>query len=221
MSSSPYHHAPTQPRPKTDYLPDGAAPASEAEELAVIRGHVPDYVCGGERFAAWVRHWDPVRVAWTKLPLDPRAPGYRARADDGRSWGTLEEAVAFRRRYGADGIARVLVDDEGVLGGDVDHVESPAPEVAPHGCYAELSPGGHGVRFFLRGTFPEPGRQGRKRGDVELYSGGRFLSVTARVLRPEGDVDPAALGAWYRAHFPRRLPPRRRRRRGAVTGSSR
>src|SRR5262249_2719907 len=40
-------------------------------------------------------------------------------------------------------------------------------------------PGGHGVRVFCRGTLP-PG--GRRKGKVEVYSDGRFLTVTGHAL---------------------------------------
>ena len=201
MPPSAYDHAPTPPRPKTHYLPDGPAPARDAEEVAILRGHVPAFVADGP-FVAWVRHPDPVRGQWTKLPLDPLVPGRSARCGDPRSWGSLEEAVACRRRFGLDGVARVLVEGERVVGGDVDHVEAPGPGLAPHGAYTEISPGGQGVRFFLEGAFPESGRLGRKHGDVELYAGRRFLTVTARTLQSGGEVDPDALGVWYREQFP-------------------
>ena len=41
--------------------------------------------------------------------------------------------------------------------------------------YTEVSPSGTGLRIFAQGGLSG---KGRKRGDIELYSQGRFLTVT-------------------------------------------
>ena len=195
MSPSPYQHAPTQPtrpRPVAIYLPPDEPPKSTAGELESLRLALPPWLCAGERFAAWRYEWDGQRGEWGKVPLDPLAPGRYARANDHRSWGTLEDAVTFRRRFAADGLLRALVDGEEVLGIDLDDVRDLATgELCPVGRdtlarvpgYTEISPSGRGLHLFLRTAFPEPERQGRRRGQVEIYSGSRFLAVTGRVVR--------------------------------------
>jgi primase-polymerase (primpol)-like protein len=51
--------------------------------------------------------------------------------------------------------------------------------VATVDTYCELSPSGRGIRFFGYAKLPAAGR---KRGNVELYDDGRFLTVTGRHL---------------------------------------
>lgn len=191
MSSQAYH-PPTHPRPAVLYLPPDAAPKTTSDELDVLRLAVPAWLCAGERWACWRYEWDRHRSAWVKVPLDPLAPGRFARANDARTWGTLRDAVTFRRRHSADGLLRALVDGEGILAIDLDDIRIPETgELSPLGRntvaqlpgYTEISPSGCGLHIFLQEPFPEPGRQGRRQGPIEVYSGSRFMSITGRVVR--------------------------------------
>ena len=68
--------------------------------------------------------------------------------------------------------------------------------------YTERSPSGHGLRIFLRGTLP-PGR--RKAGDIEMYDGGRYLTLTGQHVpgTPTTIEDrTAALAALHAQTFP-------------------
>jgi putative DNA primase/helicase len=47
--------------------------------------------------------------------------------------------------------------------------------------YTEFSPSGEGVRIFVRGSLPS-GIAGKKRGNIEAYSSGRYLTVTGHRL---------------------------------------
>lgn len=180
------------PRPTALYLPPDARPLSTAEEIDALRLALPGWLAGGERWAVWRYEWDADRAVWGKVPLDPLSPGRYARANQPSSWGLLGDAVAFRRRYAADGVLRALVDGEEVLAIDLDHVRNPATgeldaiardTLARLTGYAEVSPSGTGLHLFLREPFPAPGAQGRRHGQVEVYSGNRFMAVTGRVVR--------------------------------------
>jgi primase-polymerase (primpol)-like protein len=174
------------------YLPPDASPRTTADELDVLRLALPEWLCLGERWAAWRYEWDPHRDDWGKVPLDALSLGRYARSTDPRTCTSLAHAVAFRRRYGADGLLRLLVEGEEVLAIDLDHVRSAETgELSPLARdtlarvpgYAEVSPSACGLHLYLREPFPEPGRQGRKQGQVEIYSGSRFVTVTGRVVR--------------------------------------
>jgi len=181
------------PRPVAILFPLGECPKTTADELDLWRVVLPDGVRLGARWCCWRYEWDPTRGAWVKVPLDPLVPGRYARANDARSWADLPDAVIFRRRFAADGLLRCLVDGEGLVAIDLDDVRDPqtgelnalarSTLADLPGCYTEISPSGCGLHLFVPGAFPEAGRQGRRRGQVEVYSGGRFMSVTGRVVR--------------------------------------
>ena len=51
--------------------------------------------------------------------------------------------------------------------------------------YAEVSPSGTGVRVWVVGTLAgllPSGKEGRRRGPIEVYDGGRYLTVTGHRL---------------------------------------
>ena len=88
-----------------------------------------------------------------------------------------------------DGIGVALTLDLGIVGVDLDHCynsqtksfEPWATAIMDHfNSYAEASPSGTGVRMFLKGKLPAGGH---KKGNVEIYSSGRYLTVTGRVLK--------------------------------------
>jgi putative DNA primase/helicase len=71
--------------------------------------------------------------------------------------------------------------------------------------YSEPSPSGTGLRFVARGAPPfPPGKAGRKKGDIELYQAGHYLTITGQRL-PEYPATierrPEELNAFYQKHF--------------------
>lgn len=81
----------------------------------------------------------------------------------------------------------LLLEGSGIVGYDVDKIRGkgtlkrfPAVKEAiqaylKRGGYVEISPSGDGLRIFAKG---DP-VTGRKKGDgLEMYSGGRYLTIT-------------------------------------------
>lgn len=71
--------------------------------------------------------------------------------------------------------------------------------------YCEPSPSGTGLRFVAHGAPPfPPGKAGRKKGGIELYQGGHYLTITGQRL-PEYPATiekrPEELNAFYQKHF--------------------
>jgi putative DNA primase/helicase len=94
------------------------------------------------------------------------------------------------RRYRDLGIGLMLGD--GIVGIDLDHVrdaatgalEAWASEIVDEiRSYTEASPSGTGVHILCLGKLPA-GR--RRKGQVEIYSDGRYFTVTGRPLRDYG-----------------------------------
>ena len=97
------------------------------------------------------------------------------------------------RKGGFNGIGYVLTDDDGLVGADLDHCRDPetgtiepwALRIVEHlDSYTEITPSGTGLRIFIHGKLPSGGR---KRGNVEMYDSGRYLTVTGWHL--EGTPD--------------------------------
>jgi putative DNA primase/helicase len=145
---------------------------------AELKRH-PQWVC-------WAFAAPPKRRGhkpWPKIPKHP-ASWRNARSTDRKTWGTFAQALARYRGTGLDGIGFVLTRNDPYVAIDLDHARAPdTGEIAPWAqavvdrlqTYAEVSPSGTGLRLFCRGKLPA---HGRKRGPIEMYETGRFLTVT-------------------------------------------
>jgi putative DNA primase/helicase len=123
----------------------------------------------------------------TKVPVDPLT-GLSAKSNTKSTWGTFNQAWERYKRDGLDGVGFVLTLEAGVVGIDIDHCRNPETGevdgdalaiVRAIDSYTEISPSGTGVRIFARGTLP---KGWHKRGDVEMYDSGRYLTVTGKCL---------------------------------------
>lgn len=117
----------------------------------------------------------------TKVPKNP-ATGGNAATDNPDTWASFEQAITACQDFGLDGIGLVLTPVLGLVGLDCDHVltgdtlaEWAGQVVGTVQSYTEVTPSGKGLRIFAYGELPP---QGRKKGDFECYTAGRFLTVT-------------------------------------------
>ena len=130
---------------------------------------------------------------WTKVPRKPDGSGM-ARSTHPEDWGPLSEAEAT---YGASpgrfaGVGFGMTESLGWVGVDLDHCLTPDGTLAAWAAsivdrldsYTERTPGGDGLRVWVQGTLPIGGwhkKQGlgdERRGAVEVYSTGRYFTVT-------------------------------------------
>ena len=131
----------------------------------------------------------------TKVPYGTY--GGRASSTNANTWTSFAEAAAYyhahRDRF--NGVGFVLSENDPYTGVDLDHCIDPATEeIAPWALevlwalhsYTEITPSATGLRVFVRGTLP-PG--GRHKGDFEVYSSGRFLTVTGWTVKCAGGGD--------------------------------
>jgi putative DNA primase/helicase len=121
----------------------------------------------------------------TKVPVDPNI-GHLASSSDPDTWGTYADALARFNNDSVDGIGFQLGDS--YVGIDLDRcrnpktgeIESRATEIIGRlSSYAEISPSGTGVHILTKGTLPP---HGRRKGPVEIYSVGRFFTMTGQHL---------------------------------------
>lgn len=127
----------------------------------------------------------------TKVPYNPRT-GWPASVTDPQSWCPFEAAVAAVAGGGYAGIGFVFTDRDPYAGIDLDTPHDPetgesmlSPEDGARqqlifqkmDSYSELSPSGRGLHIIVKAQVPH----GRKRQAVEVYSSGRFFTMTGNV----------------------------------------
>jgi replicative DNA helicase len=121
----------------------------------------------------------------TKPPINPKTGKYCGPNDAG-AYGPIDAAIAAVEKYGLDGIGFAFTG-AGFFGVDLDHIGEPgyfsvqeADEITRAlNSYTELSPSGTGRHILCRGSLP---RDGLKRDEMEMYSNGRYLTVTGKHL---------------------------------------
>ena len=120
----------------------------------------------------------------TKVPYNAKT-GRLASVSDSSTWNTLDVALKASE-CGYNGVGIVLTESLGLVGIDLDHcVENGVPNawakdiIDRFHTYTELSPSGEGIRLWLYGEIPT---KGRRKGNFEIYTQGRYLTVTGNRL---------------------------------------
>lgn len=174
--------------------------------LTVIPDGIPAELRSIRRWVLW--RWQ-LRDKWTKPPYTVR--GGSASTTDPRTWTAHTAVLAAYQAGGWSGIGLVLTDDDDLAGIDLDHCRDPdsgrvepwALEIAQTiNSYTEASPSGTGLRIIVRAKLPAGGR---KRGNVEVYESGRYLTITGHRLdgAPETvEHRQAEVEAFHAEHFP-------------------
>jgi hypothetical protein len=169
--------------------------------------------------------WKDDKAKWDKPPFQPN--GKLASSTAAFTWSTFQ---AVKEAYESglnlpvddplhfDGVGfvphTVGQADLQMVFGDLDKCRDKATgaissealqDLQSINSYCEPSPSGTGLRFVARGAPPfPPGKAGRKKGGIELYQGGHYLTITGQRL-PEypATIEKRAeeLNAFYQKHF--------------------
>ena len=120
----------------------------------------------------------------TKVPYQPG--GAHASTKTPATWSDFPTVSAAANQF--DGVGFVLKQEDDIVGIDLDDCRCPAFDdvVLPWAkkiieevdSYTEVSPSGKGFRIFVKGGPLPP--QGRKKGPVEIYDSGRYMTVTGQ-----------------------------------------
>lgn len=116
----------------------------------------------------------------TKVPYNVLT-ARRASSTDPKTWATYQQAVdALNHVSDAAGVGFVLSPDDPYTCIDLDE-DTPFTRdiITRFASYTERSPSGVGFHVWLRGKLPDTGR---RRKPVEIYSSGRFLTMTGNVV---------------------------------------
>lgn len=129
---------------------------------------------------------------WTKPPCN--VSGKIIDAQSSANWVNFDDAVAaYDRDNKIAGVGLVLTAELGLVGIDLDDCIDDAGNLEPWAAdivrkiesYTEVSPSGKGLRIFVKGSLPGDSA-GRKNDKIEMYTSGRYLTITGNVFIPEG-----------------------------------
>lgn len=157
---------------------------NEMINLNLIPAELKKYPC----WVNWTREEREGKL--TKVPLNPKTGG-NAQTNNPSTWASYDEAV---RRYGECENERIegigfVPNGRGYVGVDLDHCRAPETGlieswaqkiISQLSSYCEVTPSQAGVRIWVKATLPVTGR---KKGNVEMYSTGRFFTVTGQHLQ--------------------------------------
>ncbi len=128
----------------------------------------------------------------TKVPYSIH--GRKASTTDPGTWASFDDVLqAYEKRQDVEGIGFVFVEEDGLIGIDLDNAKNgdgqPAGWAAEHlekcRTYTEVSPSGEGYHIIGIGSLPDG--QGRKNNHLEIYDRGRYFTITGRLVRTEYD----------------------------------
>jgi hypothetical protein len=191
-----------------DFQPLEVGPERPPAWLQPIPENVPEELIERNQWVCWRAEWRDER--WTKLPLNPRT-GTNALSTKPETWGAFHEALDGMRRHGCDGVGFVFTAPDPFTCVDLDTLDAEALAiVAELDSYTEMSPSGRGAHVILEGAKPAGGC---RRGTVEMYDTGRFLTITGHWVErtpPTIRERQPALEAVHARIFPPRpaAPPR-------------
>jgi putative DNA primase/helicase len=160
------------------------------ETTGVLVENIPEELTERPQWVVW--RYEQRDGKQTKVPRTP-STGLRASSTDPMTWATFSEALGD---YGGDtpapsydGVGFVFSEDDPFCGIDLDKCRDPetgdverwAREILKRVCngYVEISPSGTGIHIIVEGVVRGGGT---RRGPVEMYSRGRFFTVTGEVL---------------------------------------
>ncbi len=169
--------------------PVSTPPSPRPTALPVLAAQVPAQLVAMPQWVGWDWVWDDARSEWAKVPRHPRT-GNHASATNSATWTDFDTALMAMTRRGWSGVGFVVTRDDPFTGVDLDRCRNSysgaldpwaAEIVAGLDSYTEVTPSGTGVRIWVIGTLigrlPD-GKEGTRRGPVEIYSGSRYFTVT-------------------------------------------
>jgi len=151
--------------------------------------NIPESLKKLNQWVCFKLEYNKKKGKYDKIPKDPKT-GYNAKANDPSTWSDYQTAVNAVSKYGFDGIGIEFAN--GIFGVDLDNVVKDGkltPEaqdiIKTLDSYTEYSPSGTGVHIICKGTIPP---KDRRKENVEMYSEGRFFTVTGNVLGEPKDI---------------------------------
>jgi hypothetical protein len=148
--------------------------------------NIPDTLKNSSRWVGW--EYRRRKDKWNKIPIDAKTGGPGS-STNVQTWTDWETAWPAYQDGKIGGVGIVLGD--GLIGIDLDDCRNvDTAELSPLALeiistlnsYTEVSPSGTGVKIIVCGELPEKHRTKNKAGTVEVYSDGRYFTLTGDVV---------------------------------------
>ena len=135
----------------------------------------------------------------TKIPFNAKN-GNRAKSNDESTWSDFETARKVLETGKVDGLGYFFkppfigidlddVEDDVIRFKNGDHSDNIISEFyEAFKSYSEVSPSGTGIHMIVKGEIPG---ERRRKGDVEIYTNGRFFTMTGQTLGKYDEVTEA------------------------------
>ncbi len=170
---------------KAAVLSNPQKPQTHLIDTAAIPGSLKSF----SRWLGWQWKWDNKKQKWTKPPVDART-GRSGSSTDSAKWCSFDEAMAGLEAGRCDGIGFALGQAGEIQFGGVDLDNCRNPEtgelselakelIGALDTYCEVSPTGTGIKLIFIGGMPKGVKTKNKAGTVEIYSSGRFFTITS------------------------------------------
>jgi len=139
--------------------------------------NIPDELKAEEAWVLW--KFERYRNKPTKVLR--QVSGRHADSTKPETWTTFEAVVGAYTRGGFDGIGFVFHPENPYCGADIDNVTEDEARgwIERFDSYTERSPLGNGFHIICKAEVPK----GTNRDEGELYSSGRFFTMTGDVVR--------------------------------------
>lgn len=155
---------------------------------------IPEELKRLHQWVCWQGTPDPARPGkLKKVPINPKTGGH-AQSNNPDTWSDYQTAVKASGNYSGVG----LMFANGYFGVDIDDAEEAIKDYKAGGndniiaefvytleSYAEYSQSGKGLHIICKGTLPDGGR---RKGNVEMYSEGRYFIMTGKQAAEYGDI---------------------------------
>lgn len=138
---------------------------------------IPNELKELKQWCLW-KYEDVGAIKPTKVPYDKE--GHKLSVIDPSHWIAFSDVVSVYRAGGYDGIGFIFTQFDPYAFIDLDatddkeHSERQLKIFKEFDSYSEKSPSGKGLHIIVKGSIA----QGRKRADVEIYSSGRYATMT-------------------------------------------
>lgn len=142
---------------------------------------IPNELKELKQWCLW-KYEDIGAIKPTKVPYGKE--GHKLSVIDPSHWIAFSDAVFIYRAGGYSGIGFVFTQFDPYAFIDLDATEDQENNniqlkiFKEFNSYSEKSPSGKGLHIIVKGSIP----QGRKRADVEIYSSGRYATMTGNVF---------------------------------------
>jgi putative DNA primase/helicase len=174
--------------------PETEAKKEKPSYIKPLLENIPPILQSFNQWVLWKAIWKESEQKWTKVPIDPKTLRY-ASSNKRETWSDFDTACKVLAKYygkKVDGIGFVVTNKDPFVGIDCDRCVDKQAEknsiAQPFGgyieqinSYAEYSPSGSGIRIVAKGNLPK-GHQCRNGSQIEIYSTGRFLTITGATL---------------------------------------